>query len=88
MNSGGSGNARTFSQCAASKISIDTKSAKEHTQCSLVEKGHIITMTNRQHSAGIVDRDTMNWAIEHIRPDFMPRSVLLSRVVIDCESPL
>ena len=44
----------------------------ERTQCPLIEKGHIATVANRQHPTGIIDRDTMDWAVERIRPDFMP----------------
>lgn len=55
-NSGGLGNVRIFSQCAGSAfvISADVTSAKEPTQCLLVENGHLTTVANRQHLTKIV----------------------------------
>ena len=72
-NSGGFGNVRIFSQCARSsfKIGVGFTNVMEHTQCLLVEQGHLATMTNGQHPTRIVDRDTMDRAVEGICPDFM-----------------
>lgn len=49
----------------------------EHTQCLLVEKGHLATVANCQHPAEIIGGDTVDGAVECIRPDFMLRSILL-----------
>jgi len=59
---------------------MDVTNAMEHTQCLLVEKGHLATMTNRQRPAEIVDRDAMDRTIERIRPNSMLR-VLLGKLL-------
>jgi len=79
VNSGGLGNTRIFSQCAGSvlRICTDTTSATEHTQCFLVEKGHLATMANCQHPTRIIYRDTVDGAVKRVCPHFMFRSALL-----------
>ena len=51
-------------------------SLMKHTQRLLAEKSDIATVANRQRPAAVVARDTVDGAVERIRPNFVFRSVL------------